>query len=344
MVCPNCQTRNIQNRVRCRQCNYPLFETTHEQRSVDYQKTSGDYLKTVDIQEPVLEKDRYAHNLLYHEPVEEMQPEREQVTVDRSITSVELKEERGPIAGFIWFGVSIVVAALLIYFLGIRSTERSSQMLFAQAEELYIQGSYFASRKIFQRFLDSFPESALAGMAYQRISNIDNGLIAEEEQRIYRQKRVELLIRKAQNAFDNQQLLKPEGENAFFFISEVILLDPGNGEALAIRDQIVSYYDAQGASAIAHGRYKAARTCYENILKLLPADPYALGELDRIQSILSAPQVQPAPTKSDPVERRPVSADLKEIKQQSEQEKRIEELRRKRQEYFDKLRAKDNSK
>ena len=301
MLCPNCNTLNTQSRVRCRKCNISLFHNEQKPPATDLApvKTSfeepantipdGNTLVPVDPVQPSLEKSTpLLPDVRTEAPQEEILESESYVSsADRTITFVTFSgRKKQLILGIL--AVFLVAAAYVgINYLNESTSQRSAQMLFAQGEEFYREGNFFASLKIFQRFADSFPESELIPLAKARIDTLQNGLVSAEEQRIYHERRRELLLQKARAAFKSQNFVSPENDNVNAYVQELLNLEPENHEAIAMRDRLVGFLDGEGAKAMMDEDFKKATETFRSILKVLPGDEFAVERLREAEKSLA---------------------------------------------------------
>ncbi len=301
MLCPNCNTLNAQSRVRCRNCNASLFGTEKPIPATELATVKPAFdepantipenntLVPIDSVEPSLERTTQLLPEVRSKMDQEELLESESYVsnVDRTITFIKFSGWKKPLLFGILTFFLVGAAYFGIDYLNESTSQRSAQMLFAQGEEFYNEGNYFASLKIFQRFADNFPQSELLPLAEARIDSLQSGLVSGQEQRIYLERRRELLLQKARVAFQNKNFVSPENDNVNIYVRELLNLEPENHEAISLRDRLVGYLDGEGAQAMLSEDYEKAIEVFGNILKVLPDDEFARERKKQAESLFA---------------------------------------------------------
>ena len=308
MLCPKCNTLNAQSRVRCRNCNASLFATDKNIPATDLATVKPSFdepantipenntLVPLDPVQPSLERTTQllpeVHSKMDQEEL--LESESYVSNVDRTITFIKFSAWKKTL-GFIVLGFLLVAAGYAgVDYLNDSTSQRSAQLLFAQGEEFYNEGNYFASLKIFQRFSDTFPQSELMPLAEARIDSLQSGLVSAQEQQIYLERRRELLLQKARAAFSNKYFVSPENDNVNIYVKELLNLDPNNHEAISMRDRLVGYLDGEGAQAMLAEDYQKAIDVFGNILKVLPDDEFALERKKQAELLFESRKTEEA--------------------------------------------------
>ncbi|MCB0316224.1 MAG: hypothetical protein KDH84_23730, partial [Calditrichaeota bacterium] len=289
IICPKCGTRNKDRSLSCRNCG--LYFSVEErqggpgeiQQSPPKRIHQPNYLDIENPEDfdsggrdrrPILLEDRIEQNLHGQRgngsPAEQPYPYQPSAAGGGSSNKL------------LWgiLAVVILMAAGLGYYIFYQpgnETATTASAVFAMAEDFYNEANYLAALKLYQQFLQEYPNNALAPIAKNKISEINNDLVSMEE----KQQRVGELLQSAQSAFEKEQFLVPDEGNAVGYLSEILLLDPTNTEALEMQEKIISYYDDQASDAVKRRRYDSALQSYEKILAIVPNDRYATEQIAR---------------------------------------------------------------
>ncbi len=87
------------------------------------------------------------------------------------------------------------------------------------------------------------------------------------------------LANKAQQAYNNDQWLKPEQENALYFANLLLKEDPDNSRAREMKKSMYEQYMAQGEQAFEERKLQTALTSYKNAFTVYPARKRARKEV-----------------------------------------------------------------
>lgn len=299
IICPKCGTRNKDRSLSCRNCG--LYFSVEErqggpgeiQQSPPKRIHQPNYLDIENPEDfdsggrdrrPILLEDRIEQNLHGQRgngsPAEQPYPYQPSAAGGGSSNKL------------LWgiLAVVILMAAGLGYYIFYQpgnETATTASAVFAMAEDFYNEANYLAALKLYQQFLQEYPNNALAPIAKNKISEINNDLVSMEE----KQQRVGELLQSAQSAFEKEQFLVPDEGNAVGYLSEILLLDPTNTEALEMQEKIISYYDDQASDAVKRRRYDAALQSYEKILAIVPNDRYATEQIARVQRTIEEQRI-----------------------------------------------------
>lgn len=289
-ICPKCSTRNKDNSMNCRSCGFFFPRETVDPVPGNIRqsppKRVSSTIMNMDQQEAYgsgggLLEDRIEQNLSARQSGNI--PQQQNYYAGPPIQSPPSGNNK-----MIWIAISVLllmVAAISVYvvYQPQSDTAMTPSSVFAMAEEFYTEKNYLAALKMYQQFLTDYPGNALASVAASKIDEINSSLVTQEE----KNSRINILMAKAESAFQQNRFLKPEENNAMIYVSEVLLLDPTQPDALDMRAQIIDYYDDQAAEAISKNRYDTARKNYEKILTIMPGDTYAQEQITRVEEAIS---------------------------------------------------------
>ncbi len=152
--------------------------------------------------------------------------------------------------------------------------------LYSRAETLYISGEYLESLALFTAYKQQYPNDPSIQSINQKIDLVKKKIMTRESQ-------VNALFAQATAAFHRQEYVGEDETDAFFFLQQLLVLDPENRSAVAMLDQIADKFLASAMLAADQRNYPAAIKAYQNILKIRPNNVFALNQLAQIQGILS---------------------------------------------------------
>lgn len=85
--------------------------------------------------------------------------------------------------------------------------------------------------------------------------------------------RIQSLIQKALNAYQQDRIVTPEKDNAIYYIREVLKLDSTDVIMLKLRETIIGFYEEKAAEAVELRDHKTAIAYYSKLLNIFPDDP-----------------------------------------------------------------------
>lgn len=89
------------------------------------------------------------------------------------------------------------------------------------------------------------------------------------------------LMTQANEAYQEQRYLQPEGNNVIAIVNGILELEPEHKGALDLRDQVLLHYFEAAEAALDNEDYGASVEAYKNILKIKPNDPEIISEINR---------------------------------------------------------------
>lgn len=152
--------------------------------------------------------------------------------------------------------------------------------LYSQAETLYISGKYLESLALFTSYKQQYPNDPSIQSIDQKIELVKKKIMTRESQ-------VNALFTQATAAFHRQEYVGEDESDAFFYLQQLLVLDPENRSAAAMLDQIADKFLAEAMLSTDQRDYPAAIKAYQNILKIRPNNVFALNQLSQIQDVLS---------------------------------------------------------
>ena len=96
---------------------------------------------------------------------------------------------------------------------------------------------------------------------------------------------IDLLLKKAVEAIENENLLNPEGESAFDYFSSILAIDPTNESAMTGLNEIADSFFNQAIAAIDRGDPDSAGKNLKKLIKVRPDDPRLDGFLQQITDL-----------------------------------------------------------
>jgi len=106
--------------------------------------------------------------------------------------------------------------------------------------------------------------------------------VSEQTDELDLPQRIEQLLVQAEQRFGNDQLTRPEGNNALYFYNQVLTLDPDNRQALRGRSRIVDRYVALASQELNRADYAGARRMVRRGLGITPDHPRLLALAERL--------------------------------------------------------------
>ncbi len=152
--------------------------------------------------------------------------------------------------------------------------------LYSQAETLYISGKYLESLALFTSYKQQYPNDPSIQSIDQKIDLVKKKIMTRESQ-------INALFTQATAAFHRQEYVGEDESDAFFYLQQLLVLDPENRSAVAMLDQIADKFLAEAMLSTDQRNYPAAIKAYQNILKIRPNNVFALNQLSQIQDVLS---------------------------------------------------------
>lgn len=152
--------------------------------------------------------------------------------------------------------------------------------LYSRAETLYISGKYLESLALFSSYKQQYPNDPSIQSINQKIDLVKKKIMTRESQ-------VNALFTQATTAFHRQEYVGEDETDAFFYLQQLLVLDPENRSAVAMLDQIADKFLAAAMLAMDQHNYPKAIKTYQNILKIRPNNVFALNQLAQIQDVLS---------------------------------------------------------
>ena len=343
MTCPRCRTINPEGRRSCHHCKF-LFrqkpvENNENRPRADFRQQltmSSPLPSTTNTSNPpsatVREFAKPQQQPIDDEPLEyEVHP-------TESSTYAPVQDRRSNTGKRILIGATIIsvlaIAALAIYSQIESAEEQTATALFSQAEQLFEDGKFVAALNSYQDFLNRYPDNELVSIVEARISSLNTGLLDEEKRAIYHSERANILLKQAEQAFKDRQMVTPPGDNTVEYLNEILDFDHDNAEAIALRQEVIRHFKNEAQKSFAANHFKSARVYFGEILKLNPNDDYAQGGLLAVEKLLPSKDNQKqARRRTTQSERRRTSITASSEKATSRQrnndsEKSAESLRR----------------
>lgn len=157
----------------------------------------------------------------------------------------------------------ICVAATLGYGYISSDSKSATDVIFTRAEELFSQKKYISALKYYQLFLaQETVDETSQGLAKQRITAIEG--------KLENQKKIETLLEKALTAFEDNNFLTPEEENATNYTIQILDMDPQNTTALQLRESMIEHYVSEAEKNERRRRLSRAIENYESALRIMP--------------------------------------------------------------------------
>jgi len=188
-----------------------------------------------------------------------------------------VKTPKGVPSWAYWSGGALVLIlfAMALYAFYYPNYTRNS--LYSRAEELLNQGHTEAAVQLYREYKLRYPGDSAIPEINERINRIQQN----ESQFIQKQVRIFGLMQKAAEAYNKQQYLLPDEDNAIRYISEILQEDPQFIPALELQNRIVDFYYAQAEAAFDEDRYDKAILYYKNLLVIKPNDALIQNAIDR---------------------------------------------------------------
>ena len=320
IICNKCGTSNEDHQVHCINCHYhfpsrkPMPRTAQViQSNIRQIPNSGisypdndsaiaeAYPQKNDDLEDLIERNfqeqkKQQNGLTAEAPEPSASPESSptpQATVAQNYQSRKINHK------FLWISASLagllIIGSALFFSMSLEKPIIPNNSLFAEAENLYLSGNYSGALSKFREFIDKHPDNALVELASFKIYEIgkmqavtvadnsqDDPADIENELKEKQLQLISSLMKKAKTAYLRKRYLKPEEDNAMFFVSQIQKLDPEHIGALEIQNHIVSFYREKAAAAFEENAYRTAYKYYQNILKIVPEDDHAKKQVNSI--------------------------------------------------------------
>lgn len=192
-------------------------------------------------------------------------------------TPKAMKASKGVPSWAYWSGAALllILFAMALYVFYYPQYTRNS--LYSRAEELLNQGHTEAAIQLYREYKLRYPGDNAIPEINERINRIQQN----ESQFTQKQVRIFGLMQKAAEAYNKQQYLLPDEDNAIHYISEILQEDPEFIPALELRNRIVDFYFAQAEAAFDEDHYDKAILYYKNLLVIKPNDGLIQNAIDR---------------------------------------------------------------
>ncbi len=115
---------------------------------------------------------------------------------------------------------------------------------------------------LYTQIKENFPEDVVA---LENLKRLQIKLTA-------RRNMIPHLLHLGENALNNDRLIAPNGNNAYYFVSQVLSIEPTNQQALDLKLQIKEALLAQAEDLTSRDDLQAAVKTYERMLYLFPED------------------------------------------------------------------------
>lgn len=209
-------------------------------------------------------------------------PETEQKTQVRTRQSqVSRSRSKTKTISLLFLTLITLLSAVTALYLYVKPKNTDANFLFAEAEKTYNNQNYASALVMYRQFVEKFPGDHLIPLAQDRISAINNQFLLEKKKK---EQQTEELLRQAKDAYSKQRFLKPENDNAIFYTSEVLKLEPANTSALELQALVVRYFEDKAETARKRGYAKTAISYYQDILVIMPNDSTVQAKIDALSS------------------------------------------------------------
>ena len=161
-------------------------------------------------------------------------------------------------------------------------SNRVAIALFNKADSHYKNKEYETALGLYQQMQKDYPDNVLSSVAEMKITNARKAL----EYQWAMENQIEMLIEQAEFAFEKGKMLTPARDNANFYISQVLSLQPANREASQLRANLVEFYRRKAEVAFHDNELDVAKEHYNNMLIIDLENQLAQQRLQTIDDVL----------------------------------------------------------
>lgn len=308
MICHNCRRTIAEKQLRCDHCGYVVKANVRQSPQKSNQKTPNNPNNNVLYRVQQSELTEIKPTGQRQTPAS-LRPNT--VTIEKTIIRKPspVANETKPVyqhkaidedSGFhystfekkTWiFGIGLVLmvlaAGLVFSYWNQPKESIISNAMFVQAEKAHNQKNYTDALRLYNKFIEEFPEHALVSIANEKLSLIHNELTSFNDQDLERNKLVSNLSQRARIAYDKQRYTGPENDNVMLYVRQILGADPNNQKAIWYENKILEYFEEQATRAMKKYRYQDAMKFYEKILTIRPNDELIKHEYNTVSALVT---------------------------------------------------------
>ena len=143
-----------------------------------------------------------------------------------------------------------------------------------QAETAWQKNDFGTSLSAYNQLIENFPIDVTTLAALKRVEN----------KLASRRNLIPHFLRLGENAFNNNRLLSPTSNNAYYYASQVLTIEPNNESALALRFRIKEKLLIEAQDLTSQDDLAGAVKIFQKMLQLFPEDGRIISQIQVLNS------------------------------------------------------------